>query len=545
MLQKLLLITIFCFFNLSFTFAQTEVDLIVHNALVYTVNSQLATAEAFAVKGDKFVAVGKSEDILKNYQAKQVINAKKKPIYPGFNDAHAHFYGYGSFLQEVNLVGTKSYTDIQRKVLRFAQDNPNKKWLIGRGWDQNDWKNQNFPEKTPLDKLFPNKPVALVRIDGHALLANQKALELAGITAQTPDPIGGTIEKKDGKLTGILVDNAMDLVQNVFPAPTEADIEESLLDAQEKCFAVGLTSLADAGLDRALIESIDKLQQAGKLQMRIYAMVSNTDANRAYYLQKGFYKTPYLNVRSFKVYSDGALGSRGACLINPYSDKPQEIGFLLAKPEQLENWVKEISEKGFQINTHAIGDSANRAVLDIYGKYLKGKNDLRWRIEHAQVVHEADLSKFGQFSILPSVQPTHCTSDMFWAIDRLGKLRIKRAYSYKDLYEQNKILPMGSDFPVEDINPLYGFHAAIARVNGQNKPQGGFQMENSVSREIALQGMTIWAAYGAFEETEKGSIEVGKFADFVILAKDIMKIDAEKIRSVKVNQTFVGGKKVF
>jgi predicted amidohydrolase YtcJ len=532
-------------FSFNRLIAQNQVDLIVHNAKIYTVDAKFSMGEALAIKDGKFVAIGSNAEILSKYQAKNNLNAKGKALFPGFNDAHAHFYGYGSFLQEVNLVGTKSYAEIQQKILKFSQANPNKTWLIGRGWDQNDWKIKTFPDKNPLDKLFPNKPVALVRIDGHAMLVNQKALDLAGVKNDTPDPLGGTIEKKNGQLTGILVDNAMGLIRNVIPAPTNSDIEESLLDAQANCFAVGLTSLADAGLDRRILEIIDKLNQEKKLKMRIYAMLSNNEENRNYYLARGFYKTDYLSIRSFKVYGDGALGSRGACLLAPYNDKPAETGFLLASKEQYRAWIKQIADKGFQINTHAIGDSANRVVLDLYGEYLGGKNDKRWRIEHAQVVNENDLKKFGQYSIIPSVQPTHCTSDMFWAIDRLGKIRIKRAYSYQDLYQQNQLLALGSDFPVEDINPLYGFHAAIARVNNQNKPQGGFQMENAISRENALRGTTIWAAYAAFEENEKGSIEVGKMADFVILDQDIMKIAPEKIRKVKVINTFVGGEKVF
>ncbi|WP_299459148.1 amidohydrolase [uncultured Microscilla sp.] len=521
-----------------------EVDLIVHNAKVYTVDSTFSQAEAFAVKNGQFVAVGSSKDILTKYTAKKKIDLQKKPVYPGFFDAHCHFYRYGLGLREVNLVGTASFAEIVAKLQTFRKQNPAQAWLAGRGWDQNDWDLKEFPSKDTLDKLFPDVPVFLTRVDGHAALANQKALDLAGVKNGVKVD-GGIVETKNGELTGILIDNAIQLVRKAIPEASKAEQTTALLNAQKQCFAVGLTSVVDAGLNRSNIELINELQQAKQLKMRVYAMVSATKADLDYYLTKGKIKTDYLHVRSVKVYADGALGSRGACLLHPYHDKPEEQGFLLSSPQTLDSLVQRIAAKGFQVNTHCIGDSANRLLLDIYAKYLKGNNDLRWRIEHAQVVNKADLKKFAEFSIIPSVQPTHGTSDMYWADERLGNEKIKTAYAYKDLLKQGRLLAIGSDFPVEHINPLYGFHAGVARQDAKNFPEGGFQMENAISRKQALKGMTIWAAFSSFEENEKGSIEPGKMADFVVTEKDLMTAPKTELRQLKVLRTFVGGEQVY
>ncbi|HAS41501.1 MAG TPA: amidohydrolase [Microscillaceae bacterium] len=530
--------------NTANTDGGDKADLIVHNAMVYTVDNKFSKAEAFAIKDGKFVAVGSSQEILGKYTSQNVLDLKGQPVYPGFFDAHCHFYRYGLGLRQVDLVGTTSYADIVAKLVAFRKENPDQPWLMGRGWDQNDWEVKEFPTKDTLDKLFPDVPVFLTRVDGHAALVNQKAFDLAGVKAG--DKIdGGLIVTKNGQLTGVLVDNATDLVNVKIPTATKAEQEKALLDAQKNCFAVGLTSVVDAGLSRSTIELIDEMQKAKQLKMRVYAMVSATKADLDYYLVKGKTKTDYLNVRSVKVYADGALGSRGACLLHAYHDKPDQQGFLLSSPEKLDSLVKVISEKGFQINTHCIGDSANRLLLDIYGKYLKGGNDLRWRIEHAQVVSKTDMEKFAQYKVIPSVQPTHGTSDMYWAMKRLGPLRVKTAYAFNDLLKKGGLLAIGSDFPVEDINPMYGFHAGVARQDAKNYPKEGFQMENAISREAALKGMTIWAAFSNFEENEKGSIEVGKMADFVVTAKDLMTAPKTELRDLKVTHTFVGGEKVY
>lgn len=524
-----------------------KADMIVHNAHIYMVDSAFTIAEAFAVKDGKFIAVGKSDSLLQQYSATKIIDAQGKYIYPGFIDPHCHFYAYGKGINEVNLFGTKSFEEVIDRVVQFRKENPEKTWILGMGWDQNDWAKKEFPNNKRLDSLFPNVPVVLRRVDGHALLANQTALDLAKINPQMQVEGGQILLEsgiENGKLTGVLIDNAMDFVTKVIPEPTEEHKKEFLLDAQKNCFSVGLTSLGEAGLDKKTIDLIDKCQKEKTLLMRIYAMISADKENLSYYLSKGFYKTDRLNVRSVKVYGDGALGSRGACLLHPYHDSPYSWGTLLQNPTQLDSVIAAIAAKGFQINTHCIGDSANRVMLKVYAKHLKD-NKQRWRIEHAQVVALADRDFFGKYGIIPSVQPTHATSDMYWAGDRLGQERLKTAYSYQDLLQKAGIVALGSDFPIENINPLYGFYAAVARQDDKGFPEGGFLKENALTREQALRGMTIWAAYSQFEEKEKGSIEVGKFADFVLLADDLMKVEIRKTRDAKVLQTFIGGDCVF
>ncbi|TAH20270.1 MAG: amidohydrolase [Cytophagales bacterium] len=526
-----------------------QADMIVFNAKVYTVDSTFAVQTAFAVKDGKFLAVGNKEDILENYEAESQVDAQNKFIYPGFYDAHCHFFGLGNTMQQADLVGTTSFEEIVQRLVNFQKENPDKKWLLGRGWDQNDWENKTFPNRDTLDKLFPNLPIYLVRIDGHAALANGAALQLGKIGEK---PLmeggqidGGVVETKNGKLTGILIDNAMSLVSSVIPKPTEDEMKKILLTAQKACLENGLTTVADAGLSPEIIELIDKMHKNNELKIRVYAMVSATREYVDYYLKKGIYKTDKLNVRSFKIYADGALGSRGACMIKPYSDDPKTTGFLLSKPEELESNFQRIANSDFQANTHAIGDSANRIILNLYAKMLKGNNDRRWRIEHAQVVDSLDLMKFKNYSIIPSVQPTHCTSDMYWAARRLGNLRVRFAYAYQWLLNESKTLALGSDFPVEAVNPIFGFHSAIARQDAKNFPDNGFQMENAISREDALRGMTVWAAHANFEEKERGSIEVGKQADFIILDKDLISTERRQIRDTRFLATYVGGEKVF
>ena len=356
---------------------------------------------------------------------------------------------------------------------------------------------------------------------------------------------GGDVEVMDGQLTGILVDNAMGLVRRVIPQASETDKRKMLLAAQKECFKLGLTTVSDAGLNQDDIDLIDKMNKEGSLKIRNYVMVSLGIRNLDYFIKKGVYKTDRLNVRSFKLYADGALGSRGACLLKPYSDEPSKTGFLLLSAAELERSLTQIYNSDFQANTHCIGDSANHLILDIYGKLLKTKNDRRWRIEHAQVVDKQDVPKFGKYSIIPSIQATHATSDMYWADERLGDERIKTAYAFQDLLKQNGFLANGSDFPVEFVNPLYGFHSAVARQDAKNFPEGGFQMENALTREQAIKAMTIWSAYSNFEEKERGSIETGKMADFVILEDDLMLAPKQKLRNVKVLNTYVGGEKVY
>jgi predicted amidohydrolase YtcJ len=525
--------------------AQEKADLILHNARIYTVDGSFSMAEAVAVRNSRIMAVGTSKDILSKWKAVQMLDAKGKFVYPGFYDAHAHLYNYGQMLQYADLQGTTSYKQVLERLVAYRKSHPTARWILGRGWDQNDWAIKTFPTKEPLDSLFLGIPVCLTRIDGHALVANSAALTLARIDSTTRVE-GGLVEKVNGKLTGIVLDNAMDKVYLHIPTPTQKEVEDAIITAQNRCFAVGLTSVAEAGISHELLETYQHLYAAKRLDMRVYAMLTPTEENLDRYLKQGVYQTDYLTVRSFKVLADGALGSRGACLLAPYSDKPNVRGFLTIDSAWMERLAQRVSKTAFQINTHCIGDSANRFILDLYGKYLDiyGKTK-RWRIEHAQVVTKADMSKFREYGIIPSVQPTHCTSDMPWVGERLGAERIKTAYTFKDLYEQRGIIALGSDFPVEDINPLYGFHAAVARQDANNQPPGGFQAEQALTREVALRGMTIYAAIAGFEEQLKGSLEVGKLADMVLLDEDIMTAPAQHLRGVKVLTTISGGKIVF
>jgi predicted amidohydrolase YtcJ len=495
------------------------------------------------ISDGKLLAVGKSEELLSKYDPKEKIDVQQKFIYPGFIDAHAHFLSYGLGLQKANLVGTNSWEEILNTLKNFSKK-VREGWLIGRGWDQNDWAVKEFPTKDALDSLFPDRPVFLTRVDGHAAIANQKALDLAGVKAG--DKLtGGDILTRNGKLTGVLIDNAVDLVSDKIPSPSSSQAIEAVHDAEANCFAVGLTTIDDCGLSFRDVQFIDSLQKTGRLKMRLFVMLSDQQANFDYAFSVGKIKTDRLNVSSFKVYADGALGSRGACLLKPYADKPGWFGFLLSPKEHFDSVARIIYEHQWQMCTHAIGDSGNRMILETYARYLQSPNDRRWRVEHAQVVNQNDFALFGKYNIIPSVQPTHGTSDMYWAGDRLGKERVRGAYAYKQLMDQNNWIPLGTDFPVEDISPFKTFFAAVVRKDEKGFPPNGYQMENALSREQAIRGMTIWAAKSNFEEKEKGSLEIGKFADFVILDQDLMKIADEKILKTKVLSTFVGGEKVF
>jgi predicted amidohydrolase YtcJ len=520
-----------------------KVDLLIYNATIYTVDSSFSTAEAIAVNDGKIIATGKTSELEEKYDAKEKIDAQGKFIYPGFIDAHAHFVGYGNSLQRVNLVDTKSWDEVLERTKAFASENK-EGWLLGRGWDQNDWTMKEFPTNEKLNELFPDRPVLLTRIDGHAAIANRKALDIAGVKAGVR-LTGGEVEVKNGKLTGILIDNATDLVDSKVPGQTKEEFKEALQDAEKNCFAMGLTTIDDCGLSFEAAEGIKAMQANGELKMRLYVMLSDNKANYDYLEKSGIIKTDRLNVRSIKVYADGALGSRGACLLEPYADKPGWSGFLLSSQSHFDSVANYISQKGWQMCTHAIGDSGNRTILNIYAKYLKGKNDLRWRIEHSQVVNKNDFNLFGANSIIPSVQPTHGTSDMYWAGDRVGPERVKGAYAFKQLLNQNGWIPLGTDFPVEDISTFKTFYAAVVRKDAKGWPDGGYQMENALTREDALRGMTIWAAKSNFEEKEKGSLEKGKFADFIILDKDIMKADEKELLQINVLKTYLGGEKVY
>ncbi|MEP3211212.1 MAG: amidohydrolase [Maribacter sp.] len=526
----------------SCEFLKEEVDMVVVNANVYTVDENFSKAQAFAVNKGKFVAVGTSEEIRKTYTANQIVDADGRTITPGLIDAHCHFYGMGLKQQEVDLVGTKSFEEVLERVQQFQREHQ-KDFILGDGWDQNDWEVKEFPTKKELDELFPDTPVALERIDGHAYLVNQAALDKAGIRWDTKVE-GGEIVKKwtDGYsgITGVLIDNPMRLVDAVMPVPTLEAKVQALKDAERICMNYGLTTVNDAGIDRATIELIDSLQQRGELAIRVYAMVSNTPENLEHYLYQGPVKTERLNVRSVKVYGDGALGSRGAVLKQPYTDKKGHYGAMVTSVDEIEDLARRIAISEYQMNTHAIGDSANAVVLRTYAKALQGREDRRWKVEHAQVLDAIDFDYFKN-GVIPSIQPTHATSDMYWAEDRLGEDRVKDAYAFKRLLNKAGKVALGTDFPVEQVSPFLTFYAAVTRKDTEAFPDGGFQMQDALSREEALRGMTIWAAYSNFEEHEKGSIEVGKFADFTIYDKDLMTIPAKEIPTVMAEQTYIGG----
>lgn len=521
--------------------SKEEVDLIVSNGVVYTVDDAFSVAESFAIKNGKIVAIGTTKEISKKYESEKNLDAEGKAIYPGFIDAHSHFYGYGKGLNEVDLRGTKSYDEVIERLITYTKKNT-EGWIFGRGWDQNQWPNQDYPDKQSLDNLFATQPVVLTRIDGHAALVNTAVLNYSGIKHNTRVK-GGEIKKKKGLMTGVLIDNAMNLIKT--PEPSDEQIARALLAAQDNCFAVGLTSVTDAGLRKRYIETIDRMHKDKELLIKVYAMVDGSDEKSVeYYLEQGPYESDKLTVRSIKMYLDGALGSRGALLHQHYTDSPRKKGNMVTSKHDLEAMARKAALAGFQLNTHCIGDSANSVALNVYGKIGDIENR-RWRIEHAQILLKKDLKKFADNKIIPSVQPSHATSDKTWAKERLGINRIKNAYTYKDLIDATGLVALGTDFPVEDINPLRTFYAAVARKDVNKTPAEGFQMENALSREQALRGMTIWAAYASFEDNKKGSIEVGKEADFVILSKDIMKVDIDEVLTTKVKKTYLNGQKVY
>ncbi|MBN1650030.1 MAG: amidohydrolase [Bacteroidales bacterium] len=521
-----------------------EVDLILKNATIYTVDNAFSKAEALAIKQGKIIAVGTNKEILAKYDAKQIIDLNGKYVYPGFIDAHAHFFGYGKGIQtEAPLYDTQSEEQILDLLAAFQKEKQNA-WIIGRGWDQNDWPIAEFPTKKRLDKLFPKTPVYLIRIDGHAAWVNSKALELAGINSNT-HVNGGEILLKNGESTGILIDNAMGLVRHLIPDP-DADLKIKALKAAEKnCFAVGLTGVTDAGLSLDDILLIDKLQKSGELNIRLNVMLDPSKENFDYFVSKEPYLTDKLSVRTIKIYADGALGSRGACMLKPYSDDTNNSGLMIESENYYRQICSKALENNYQVATHAIGDSGNRVMLNIYGEFLKGKNDKRWRIEHAQIVAPEDFALFGKYSVIPSVQPTHATSDMYWAEERVGPERIKGAYAYRQLLKENGWIPLGTDFPIEKIDPLLTFYAAVVRKDLNNYPENGFQTENTLSRIETLKGMTIWAAKAAFEEHNKGSIEAGKFADLVVLDQDIMECEGAAIPKTRILYTIVNGTLVY
>ena len=538
-----------CTLLLSCHYNDRDADLVVHNANIVSLDADNKVYEAMAIKDGRIIELGPEQQIRNRYNAKETFNGAGQWIYPGFIDGHCHFLGHGLNKQKVDLLGCTGPDDLIARVSAFAKAHPEKEWIVGRGWDQNDWAVKEYPDNTQLNKLFPEQPVVLQRIDGHAALVNDAAIRKAGLDISKQIE-GGQMLMRDGVFTGILLDNAAAVFQTIFDDAPEASKREALLDAQRDCFAAGLTGVHEAGLDTGTIALIEKMQAEGVLKMRINAMVADQKENLLHFAKRGVIKTDRLRVATVKVYGDGALGSRGALLLEPYSDDSMHYGLMLHDREHFVEVAQWCLANNYQMATHCIGDSAVRLILGVYGQLLGGTNDKRWRIEHAQVVDPADDEIFSKFNILPSVQPTHATSDGPWAGDRLGPLRINNAYAYQRLLKLNGLLALGTDFPVEAIDPLATFYAAVERtpkaLPSTDAPNiYPYMPEQALSRLDALRGMTIWNAIAAFEEADKGTLEVGKFADFTVVDGDLLTVKPDLLRKAKVTATFVNGERVF
>ncbi len=519
-----------------------EVDTILYGAGIYTAVHPERIADAVVIDDGRIVAIGHSDSLFRKYQAIDKINLKGKFIYPGFNDGHAHFHGYSLLQLQVDLRGTASFQDVLSRTILFAEVS-GLEFIEGRGWDQNDWSNKEFPTKEAIDSLFLNTPVLLKRVDGHAAIANQAALDYAGVTPETTVQ-GGVLHKEKGELTGLLIDNAVDLV--VLPKPAIAEQQKAVLWAQDSLLKYGITSVTDAGIKHTAIEMFRQLQEDSLLKIRINAMVADYPEQWEHYLKDGPIKGERLQVICFKVYMDGALGSRGALLLEPYSDDTANNGLLLHDPDHFFNAAKKLKEHNWQLAIHAIGDSANRYALDLF-EQIQGREggDHRWRIEHAQIVAEEDKSRFIELGVLPSVQPTHATSDMYWAEERLGAGRMHETYAFKDLMGAEEKIVFGTDFPVEHISPFKTFRAAVFRQDTAGYPPGGFLPSQKLGRYTSLRAMTYWPAYASFEEQQKGSLEPGKYADLVILDHDLMSVPRDSIDKIRVYQTWINGEKLY
>jgi predicted amidohydrolase YtcJ len=466
-------------------------------------------------------------------------------------DGHAHFAGLAQKLRSVDLVGTKSLTEVIERVVERAKRTPKGSWIIGRGWDQNAWGNTAFPTHEALSAAAPDHPVILERVDGHAAYVNAAAMQLAGLTATTKDPSGGKIIRDaKGNPTGVLIDRASNLVESKVPPLSRDEMRAALKDAVARMHSLGLVGMHDAGASRENIDLFEAMAQQGDLNLRLYVMIGDDAKALEHYFQVGPRSALYdgqVWVRAVKLYADGAMGSRGAALLEPYSDDPNNSGLLLSAPAHIEEVAKRGLAAGFQINTHAIGDRGNRVVLDAYEKALNARPaaDHRFRVEHAQILHQDDIPRFAQLGVIPSMQASHQTSDMYWIGKRLGPTRLYGAYAWQSLLQTGVVIPNGSDFPVEEVNPLISFHASIARQDARDWPAGGWYPEQRMSREDALRSMTLWPAYAGFQEQAMGSITPGKYADFVVLDQDIMRVPASLVLTTRVLETWVGGKRVF
>lgn len=512
-----------------------EVDLMIVAKEIYL--SEGKTAQALVIKDGLVIGSGRQDSLEAKYRPTHLKVFDQMHVYPGFNDAHAHFLGYARGLGRVNLVATSSWQECLERVQAFADANPSD-FIVGRGWDQNDWEEKQFPNKASLDSMYPNTPVVLQRIDGHASLANQAALDYAGIDASTKVE-GGVVLLDGGEPKGILIDNAVDLIE--LPENTLDRDRELVLKAQEFCLRAGLTSITDAGLKRKDIELLQGLSEEGLLKLRLNLMVSDDSASLAYYLNREPIEQERFRVRTVKFYLDGALGSRGALLLDDYSDQAGNHGLQLKPTDYFMMMADSLAHLGWQMAVHAIGDSANRLVTEVFGIGYMHNPDHRWRIEHAQIVHPQDLAKMQEIKLIPSIQPTHATSDMYWAEQRLGAERVKYAYPAKSFLDAGLVVPLGTDFPVEDINPFYTLRAAKYRQDAAGYPPGGFRPEEALSFEEALRGMTWSGAYASFEEGEKGLLEAGYYADFIVVDRDLADVPVEELGNMEIKATAIAG----
>jgi predicted amidohydrolase YtcJ len=524
-----------------------SVDLIIHNAKIYTMDDANTVEDAIAIRDGKIVEVGPEREILNRYRADEFIDAGLKEIYPGFTDAHGHIMSYARQMLSVDLVGSRSYNEMLVRIEKY-QSKHQRDFIIGRGWDQSRWKNDEMPTNEKLNELFPDIPVCLFRIDGHALLANDYLIEKSDVlskVANDPELSSGGYFIYDSleNFTGVMVDNAMNPILDILPDFPEEELSAAIMDIQVELFSYGITGVHEAGLKFAEVQLLQKLVQKEELNLNIYGMLLPTDKNIEFARKNGIYQNENLLIRSFKVYGDGALGSRGAFLKEAYADKHDHHGYLTTSL----NRMKEISgiceETGYQMNTHAIGDSTNRLMLELYESIYKINPDHRWRIEHAQIVDPADFELFAKAGVFPSVQPTHATSDQRWASSRLGEHRMKGAYAYNSLLNQFGMLAIGTDFPVELTDPFLTIHAAVNRKNSENFPGLGFQPEEAITLNQCIRGMTIWAAYASFQENELGTIEAGKDATIVMFESAV---NANEVYSPNfAYMTFINGKKVY
>ena len=538
--------------------AQAPADLVLTNGRIYTVDNARPIVSALAVLGGRVVFVGSdAEAKVLASPSTRVMDLHGATVVPGIVDAHAHLLGLGTMLRQVNLRGSTSYQEVIDRATAWAKDAKPGEWIFGRGWDQNRWVDKEFPSHEALSRAFPGNPVVLTRIDGHALLANAKAMELAHITAATAEPSGGRIVKlASGSPSGVFIDNAQSLISHAIPAATRAETRKAILAAISECNRWGLTGIDDAGENAETIAIYEELAKAGNYNLRNYVMISDPGepnspaALNNPYLRRGPQSALYdghLWIRAIKLYADGALGSRGAALLAPYSDDPTNSGLLVSQPAHIRAWAETALRRGFQVNVHAIGDRGNRIVLDAFDSALSTvpTADHRFRIEHVQVLSPQDIPRFAKLGVIPSMQATHQTSDMRWAEARVGPVRIRGAYAWRSLLNTGVVIPNGTDFPVEEVNPLLTFHAAVTRQDPTNLPAGGWYPEQKMTREEALQSMTIWPAYAAFQESMLGSLTPGKYADFVVLDRDIMRMPDTEILGTRVLSTWIGGKRVY